>query len=191
MSRDWVIDKLVLNVTYDTDVEKVRKIVKKVSAEVMEDPELAQYVLDPLKSQGIFAMGDFGLQLRTKITTLPGQQFLVRRAILAKIKSEFERNGVHFALSNVAMPAVAHLPPPANPQKPPEDPPAAASPPRHRRRRRLPSSPAGGGWSGCEARATWCRGSGRSRTRRASRSGSSGRAADAGRRRHRGPRLPG
>ncbi len=129
MSRDWVIDKLVLNVTYDTDVEKVRKIVKKVSAEVMEDPELAQYVLDPLKSQGIFAMGDFGLQLRTKITTLPGQQFLVRRAILAKIKSEFERNGVHFALSNVAMPAVAHLPPPANPQKPPEDPPAAASPP--------------------------------------------------------------
>ncbi len=135
MSRDWVIDKLVLNVTYDTDVEKVRKIVKRVSAEVMADPELAIYVLDPLKSQGIFAMGDFGLQLRTKITTLPGQQFIVRRAILAKIKNEFEANGIRFALSNVAVPTSAHLPPPANPQKPPGGPapavevPSAVAPP--------------------------------------------------------------
>jgi small-conductance mechanosensitive channel len=124
LSRDWVIDKLVLNVTYDTDVEKVRKIVKKVSAEVMEDPELAAVVLDPLKSQGILAMGDFGLQLRTKITTLPGQQSIVRRAILAKIKREFEQNGIHFALSNVAVPTPAH-PPPAGLQNPPKGSPPA------------------------------------------------------------------
>jgi small-conductance mechanosensitive channel len=124
LSRDWVIDKLVLNVTYDTDVEKVRKIVKKVSAEVMEDPEMAAVILDPLKSQGILAMGDFGLQLRTKITTLPGQQFIVRRAILAKIKSEFEQNGIHFALSNVAVPTAAH-PPPASLQNPPKGSPPA------------------------------------------------------------------
>ncbi len=129
LSRDWVIDKLLFTVTYDTDVEKVRKIVKKVSAEVLEDPELKAVILDPLKSQGIFAMGDFGLQLRTKITTLPGQQFIVRRAVLAKIKREFEANGVRFALSNVAVPAAAHLQPPANPQKPPEAPDVAASPP--------------------------------------------------------------
>ncbi|PLU61244.1 mechanosensitive ion channel family protein, partial [Sinorhizobium medicae] len=29
LSRDWVIDKMTLNVTYDTDVELARKLIKK------------------------------------------------------------------------------------------------------------------------------------------------------------------
>ena len=29
MSRDWVIDKLSVGVTYDTDLDKVKKVIKK------------------------------------------------------------------------------------------------------------------------------------------------------------------
>jgi small-conductance mechanosensitive channel len=41
MSRDWVVTKLTIGVTYDTDVEKARKIVKKVGQDLAADPELA------------------------------------------------------------------------------------------------------------------------------------------------------
>ena len=54
LSRDWVIDKITFNVPFDTDVAKVKKIVKQVSAEIMADPALAKGILEPLKSQGVY-----------------------------------------------------------------------------------------------------------------------------------------
>ena len=34
MSRDWVIDKMTLNVTYDTDLEKAKKVIKQVGKDL-------------------------------------------------------------------------------------------------------------------------------------------------------------
>ena len=40
-SRDWVIEKLTFRVAFDTDVELVRKLFKKIGEEIAADPELA------------------------------------------------------------------------------------------------------------------------------------------------------
>jgi small-conductance mechanosensitive channel len=98
LSRDWVIDKIMMNVTYDTDLAKVKKVIKQVSAEIMADPELAQGILEPLKSQGVFSMGDFAIRIRMKIMCKPGQQFAVRRVIYDKIKTAFAANNIKFGL---------------------------------------------------------------------------------------------
>ena len=42
LSRDWVIDKVTVGVTYDTDLDLVKKVVKQVSKEIMADPDLGQ-----------------------------------------------------------------------------------------------------------------------------------------------------
>ena len=55
MSRDWAIEKLTIGVTYDTDIDKARKIIKKVGQELKADPELAAGILEPLKMQGVQA----------------------------------------------------------------------------------------------------------------------------------------
>ena len=34
MSRDWVIDKLSVSVIYDTDLDKVKKIIKQIGKEI-------------------------------------------------------------------------------------------------------------------------------------------------------------
>ena len=49
------------------------------------EPELAEHILQPLKSQGVYAMGDFAIAIRVKIMTKPGEQFTIRRAIWALI----------------------------------------------------------------------------------------------------------
>ena len=41
-SRDWVIMKLELRVPLDTDIEKVRKLVKRVGQDMQQNPELAR-----------------------------------------------------------------------------------------------------------------------------------------------------
>jgi small-conductance mechanosensitive channel len=104
MSRDWVIEKLSVGVTYDTDLEKARKIVKKVGQELAQDPELAPGMLQPLKLQGVQAFGDYAIQLRMKMMTKPGDiQFMARRRAFALIKKAFDENGIRFAYPTVQL----------------------------------------------------------------------------------------
>ena len=45
MSRDWVIDKITLGVTYDTDLDLARKLIKQVGLELAEEPDFAPMIL--------------------------------------------------------------------------------------------------------------------------------------------------
>ena len=101
MSRDWVIDKITLGVTYDTDLDLARKLIKQVGLELAEEPDFAPMILQPLKMQGVDAFGDFAIQLRAKMMTLPGEQFMIRRAAYARIKKAFDANGIKFAFPTV------------------------------------------------------------------------------------------
>jgi small-conductance mechanosensitive channel len=101
MSRDWVIDKMTLNVTYDTDLDKAKKVIKQVGKELAADPELAPNFIEPLKMQGVEQFGEFAIQLRMKMMTRPGEQFVIRRRAFAMLKKAFDENGIRFALPTV------------------------------------------------------------------------------------------
>ncbi|WP_150117753.1 mechanosensitive ion channel family protein [Microvirga vignae] len=101
MSRDWVIDKFQIGVTYDTDLEKARKLIKKIRQELAEDPEYARHIIEPLKMQGVEQFGEYAIQTRCKLTTKPGEQFVIRRKAFARIKQAFDENGIRFAFPTV------------------------------------------------------------------------------------------
>jgi moderate conductance mechanosensitive channel len=54
-----------------------------------------------LKMQGVDNLGDFAVQLRAKMMTLPGEQFVIRRQAYAMIKKAFDENGIKFAFPTV------------------------------------------------------------------------------------------
>src|SRR5271166_6049156 len=101
MSRDWVITKLTVGITYDSDVDRARKLIKQIGLDLTQDPEFAPLILEPLKMQGVDALGDFAVQIRMKMTTLPGQNSMIRRRALAMIKKAFDANGIKFAFPTV------------------------------------------------------------------------------------------
>ncbi|MFO1072555.1 MAG: mechanosensitive ion channel family protein [Geminicoccaceae bacterium] len=100
-SRDWVIDRLYLNVTYDTDLDRVKAIVKAIGKTLAADPAFAGDVLQPLKLQGVDQMGEYAIKLRLKMMTKPGRQFLMRRRAYALIKQAFATEGISFAVPTV------------------------------------------------------------------------------------------
>jgi small-conductance mechanosensitive channel len=100
-SRDWVIDKIAVGVTYDSDLEKARKLIKQIGLDLQKDPEFAPLILEPLKMQGVENLGDFAVQIRAKMMTLPGEQFVIRRKAYAMIKKAFDENGIKFAFPTV------------------------------------------------------------------------------------------
>ncbi len=101
MSRDWVMDKFTFNVAFDTDLEKARKIIKSIGQQLAEEPEHAANILEPLKMQGVEQFGEYGMQIKCKMMTRPGEQFLIRRLALRRIKQAFDEAGIRFALPQV------------------------------------------------------------------------------------------
>ena len=102
-SRDWVIVKLEFQVTYDTDVDRVKKLLKRIGQEMLEDPALGPNLIETLKSQGIDQLADHGLLVRAKFTAKPGEQFVIKREALQRIKRAFDAAGIRFAYPTVTI----------------------------------------------------------------------------------------
>ncbi|MCX4024623.1 mechanosensitive ion channel [Endozoicomonas sp. SM1973] len=97
LSRDWITMKLELRLPYDTDIEKVRKIIKKVGQKMMDDDEMGPNMILPLKSQGVMRVEESALIIRMKFTCKPGEQWVIRREAYRRVKEALETNGIHFA----------------------------------------------------------------------------------------------
>ena len=102
-SRDWVMMKLPLRVTYDTDVEMVRKLIKKLGQQLLSDPVIGENFIQPLKSQGVIEMQDSAMIIRVKFMTKPGDQWLVRKRVYEEIRMLFESEGIKFAHREVTV----------------------------------------------------------------------------------------
>jgi moderate conductance mechanosensitive channel len=91
LRRCWWVDEAVL-------IEPARnRAIKQIGLDLAKDPEYAPLILEPLKMQGVDNLGDFAVQIRAKMMTLPGEQFVIRRQAYAMIKKAFDENGIKFA----------------------------------------------------------------------------------------------
>ncbi|MEM7439384.1 MAG: mechanosensitive ion channel family protein [Pseudomonadota bacterium] len=100
-SRDWVIMKLEFRVPFETDLQLVKKLVKKVGAELKANDHYGPSILSTLKSQGVRRMEEFNMVVGVKFMTKPGEQWLVRRDAYQKVRDIFEANGIRMAERNV------------------------------------------------------------------------------------------
>lgn len=109
-SRDWVMMKLSLRLTYDTDPERVRKLVKKLGQSLMEDPVIGDTFLQPLKSQGVIEMQDSAMIVRVKFMSKPGDQWVIRKRVYQEIRDLFHREGIKFANKEVTVRLAGDVP---------------------------------------------------------------------------------
>jgi len=96
-SRDWVIETLNLILTYDTDLDLLEDVVAAVSTELTADPAIGAEMIEPLKSLGVQAMVDTGMQIGMMFKTRPGKQFAVRSIVFGRIKLAFAARGIRIA----------------------------------------------------------------------------------------------
>jgi len=102
-SRDYTITKLDFRVGFGTDLEQVRKIIKKINKKLRKDEDINRVMLDDLKSQGVKEFDDSAMIVRVKFKTLPGEQFALKRVVYRMIQEEFRASGIEFAHRNVTV----------------------------------------------------------------------------------------
>jgi len=95
-SRDWVIDKFEIPLPIEVDRERVRKPIKKIGLEMLEEPELAPIIDMPLKAK--LSRIDPGVKVfRCKVQTPPGKQFEVRSDAYRRIEAALKESDIKFA----------------------------------------------------------------------------------------------
>lgn len=102
-SRDWTTVKFNLRFARNTDLEKVRKAVKKIGLEMMAEPELKRDMLQPLKLQGVADIADNALVLRFKFTCRPIKPSYIQRQAVKRMFQAFPALGIEFAQATISV----------------------------------------------------------------------------------------
>ncbi len=95
--RGGLVIKFNLEFPYDTDIDKVRKIIKKVGRAMLEDEEFGQDFIQPVKSQGVREITGSVMVIRVKFTAQPGTQFVIQREAFRRITEALVAKGIHYA----------------------------------------------------------------------------------------------
>lgn len=100
-SRDWAIMKLRFRVPFGADIERIRKIFKKIGQDLLEYPDIKDDFIQPFKSQGVIEVDDYGLVVRAKFMSKPGRQFIIRRHAYRAVQEAFAEAEIEFATPEV------------------------------------------------------------------------------------------
>ena len=125
-SRDWTVVKFNIAFANGTDVELLRKTVKKIGLDMMEEPQFKPILMQPLKMQGVVDIKDNSLIIRFKFMARPKNPSMIQRMAVRRMYDTFPALGIKFATPTYPFPI------PATPPVPPAAAaaPAAAAPPK-------------------------------------------------------------
>lgn len=99
--RGGMIVKFNLDFPYDADIDKIRKIIKKVGIAMLEDEEIGKDFIRPVKSQGVREITNSVMTIRVKFTAKPGTHFVIRREAYKRITEALNRSGIYYAHKKV------------------------------------------------------------------------------------------
>ncbi len=86
-----------LEFSYDTDIDLVRRIIKKVGQAMLEDEELGDDFIQPLKSQIVYEIANSVMVIRVKFTAKPGKQFVIKREAFRRLTEALNQKNIYYA----------------------------------------------------------------------------------------------
>lgn len=102
-SRDWSVVKFNLHLEPTADIETVRKTIKRVGEELLDDPEIGADFIQPLKMQGVVDVLQTALVVRCKFTATPARPTSLQRQALRRLIDAFGAAEIRFAASSVTV----------------------------------------------------------------------------------------
>ena len=83
-----------IGVAYQTDFNQAMEVMRRVGAELQDDPAFAGKILEPLDIWGVDRLGESTATLKGRFRTRPGQHAAVGREYNRRIKEAFEAEGI-------------------------------------------------------------------------------------------------
>jgi small conductance mechanosensitive channel len=106
-TRSYAYSVIDINVSYQANIAHVNQVLKQVAAEMRQDPDLKDQILEDLEIAGVENFADSSITIRSRIMVVAKYQGPIRRAFQARIKEAFERENIsipypHLVLDNTS-----------------------------------------------------------------------------------------
>jgi small conductance mechanosensitive channel len=85
---------LEVSVAYREDVDEVMEVLRQIGAELEADPQVGQFMLEPIDIWGVDAFADSAVIIKARIKTRPLKQFYVKRQFNRLMKRRFDELGI-------------------------------------------------------------------------------------------------
>ena len=94
LTKEWSRVVMDVGISYEEDIDRAVEVLRAVGEELYEDEEIGKMVVEPPQVLGVEALGEYQVVIRMLVKTLPLQQWTVGRALRARIKKAFDREGI-------------------------------------------------------------------------------------------------
>src|SRR3954447_10112475 len=95
-SQQWSRALLDIDVSYATDIEEAKTVIKAVADGMWRDDAYSHKVLEEPEVWGVEQLGSDGISIRLVVKTTPADQYVVARELRARIKAAFDAEGIDF-----------------------------------------------------------------------------------------------
>jgi moderate conductance mechanosensitive channel len=94
LTKEWSRVVMDVGVSYEDDVDRAIEALRIAGEELRADEKVGKLIIEPPEVLGVEALADYQVVIRMLVKTIPLQQWTVARALRARIKKVFEREGV-------------------------------------------------------------------------------------------------
>ena len=94
MTKEWSAMVFDIGVAYKEDVDQVMNIMKEVGADMQQDEEFKDKILEPIEVVGLDQFGDSALIIKARLKTQPIQQWAVGREYRRRLKIAFDKANI-------------------------------------------------------------------------------------------------
>lgn len=103
MTRGFSQAVVDVRVAYRENVDHVMEVMKRVAAELREDPAFGPRILDPLDMAGVENLADSAVVIRARFRCVALEQWGVRREYLRRLKHAFDAEGIEIPFPHVTV----------------------------------------------------------------------------------------
>ena len=116
MTREWSAFVFDIGVAYKEDTDKVIEVLRRVGAELRQDPKFGPLMLDDVEIFGVDKFADSAVVIKGRTRTLPIKQWDVGREFQRRVKKAFDEAGIEIPFPHLSVyfgeaskPFLAHL----------------------------------------------------------------------------------
>jgi len=95
--------ELDINISYDSNIDKVEKIINQVGEKIYKDEKWKGVALEPPHMLRVDRFSDTAIVVKVVCKTAPSRQWEVKSEILRQIKKAFDKEGIEIPLPRMVM----------------------------------------------------------------------------------------
>ena len=103
MTKEYSRYVFDIGVAYREDVDEVIAVIKQVDAQLREDPEFKNDILEPIEILGLDQFADSAIIIKARTKTLPIRQWAVGREFNRRLKKRFDELDIEIPFPHVTL----------------------------------------------------------------------------------------